>query len=44
VVDSAAAAAALSGRFSTVSVGSKKAATGAAGSFDDLTVAVPDPF
>jgi hypothetical protein len=38
------AAAKLSGRFSTVSVGSAKAAKGAAASFDDLTVAVPDPF
>ena len=37
-------ATALSGRFSTVSVGSEKAANGAAASFDDLSVAVPDPF
>jgi hypothetical protein len=37
-------ATALSGRFSTVSVGSKKADNGAAASFDDLSVAVPDPF
>jgi hypothetical protein len=34
----------LTGRFSTVSVGSAKAAKGAAAAFDDLTVGVPDPF
>jgi hypothetical protein len=34
----------LSGRFSTISVGSEKADKGAAASFDDLSVAVPDPF
>jgi hypothetical protein len=34
----------LAGRFSTVSVGSAKADNGAAASFDDLSVAVPDPF
>jgi hypothetical protein len=44
VVDPAHTATALSGRFSTIGVGSSKAANGAAASFDDLTVAVPDPF
>jgi hypothetical protein len=44
VVDDAHTAATLTGRFSTVSVGSDKAAKGAGASFDDLTVAVPDPF
>jgi hypothetical protein len=44
VIDPAATAAALTGRLSTISVGSSKAAEGASGSFDDLTVAVPDPF
>jgi hypothetical protein len=44
VVDDAHTAATLTGRFSAVSVGSNKAAKGAAASFDDLTVAVPDPF
>jgi hypothetical protein len=44
VVDDAHTAANLTGRLSTVSVGSNKAAKGAAASFDDLTVAVPDPF
>ncbi|MDQ2939484.1 MAG: hypothetical protein M3R23_03025 [Actinomycetota bacterium] len=44
VVDDAHTASTLTGRFSTVSVGSAKAAKGAAASFDDLTVAVPDPF
>ncbi len=34
----------LAGRFSTISVGSVKADNGAAASFDDLSVAVPDPF
>jgi hypothetical protein len=44
VVEDAHTATALSGRFSTVAVGSAQAAKGAAGSFDDLAVAVPDPF
>ncbi len=44
VVDDAHTAATLTGRFSAVSVGSAKADKGAAASFDDLTVAVPDPF
>jgi hypothetical protein len=44
VVDDAHTASTLTGRFSAVSVGSAKAAKGAAASFDDLTVAVPDPF
>jgi hypothetical protein len=44
VLDSASTAAELTGRLSTVSVGSAKAAESASGSFDDLTVAVPDPF
>ena len=44
VVDDAHTATSLSGRFSTLAVGSEKAAKGAAASFDDLTVAVPDPF
>lgn len=44
VVDDAHTAATLTGRFSTVSVGSSKAAKGAGASFDDVTVAVPDPF
>jgi hypothetical protein len=44
VVDDAHTAATLTGRLSTVSVGSDKAAKGATASFDDLTVAVPDPF
>jgi hypothetical protein len=44
VVDDAHTAASLTGRFSTLAVGSNKAANGASGSFDDLSVAVPDPF
>jgi hypothetical protein len=44
VVDPAHTATALSGRYSTIGVGSAKAANGAAASFDDLSVAVPDPF
>jgi hypothetical protein len=44
VVDDAHTASTLTGRFSTLSVGSATAAKGAAASFDDLTVAVPDPF
>ncbi len=44
VVDDAHSAASLTGRFSTLAVGSNKAAKGALGSFDDLSVAVPDPF
>jgi hypothetical protein len=44
VLESAQTVAALTGRFSSVSVGSNKAANGAAASFDDLTVGVPDPF
>lgn len=42
--ETADAAAKLSGRYSTISVGSNKGAKGAAASFDDLTIAVPDPF
>jgi hypothetical protein len=44
VVEDAHTATALSGTFSTLAVGSVKAANGASGSFDDLSVAVPDPF
>lgn len=44
VAEDAHTATALSGRFSTISVGSAKADNGAAASFDDLSVAVPDPF
>jgi hypothetical protein len=44
VVDDAHTATALSGNLSTLAVGSAKAAKGASGSFDDLSVAVPDPF
>lgn len=44
VIDDAHAAASLTGRFSTLAVGSNKAAKGASASFDNLSVAVPDPF
>jgi hypothetical protein len=44
VVEDAHTASTLGGRFSTVSVGAAKAVKGASASFDDLTVAVPDPF
>ena len=44
VVEEAHNASTVSGRFSTFGVGSAKAAKGASASFDDLTVAVPDPF
>ena len=44
VVEDAHTAATVSGRFSSLSVGALKAARGASASFDDLTVAVPDPF
>jgi hypothetical protein len=44
IIDDAHTSASLTGRFSTISVGSDKAAKGAAASFDDITVAVPDPF
>ncbi len=44
VLEDAHAASTVTGRFSTLSVGSAKAANGAKASFDDLTVAVPDPF
>ncbi len=44
VTEDAHTATALSGRFSAISVGSEKAAKGATASFDDLSVAVPDPF
>ena len=44
VVDDPHTAATLTGRFSVVSVGSDKAAKGASASFDDVSVAVPDPF
>jgi hypothetical protein len=44
VVEDAHTATALSGQLSTVAVGSAKAANGAGASFDDLAVAVPDPF
>ena len=44
VLEEAHAASTVTGRFTTVSVGSAKAAKGAKASFDDLTVAVPDPF
>jgi hypothetical protein len=43
-IDSGSAVAAITGRLSTVSVGSKNAAKGARASFDNLLVAVPDPF
>jgi hypothetical protein len=43
-IDDAHSASTLGGRSSTVSVGAAKAAKGARASFDDLTVAVPDPF
>jgi hypothetical protein len=38
------AAAKLPGRYTTIVVGSSKGAKGASASFDDLQVAVPDPF
>jgi hypothetical protein len=44
VIEDAHAASTVTGRFSTLSVGSAKAAKGAKASFDDLKVAVPDPF
>ena len=44
VIEDAHTSSTLGGRFSTVSVGAAKAAKGASASFDDLTVAVPDPF
>jgi hypothetical protein len=44
VTEDAHTATGLTGRFSTISVGSEKAAKGATASFDDLSVAVPDPF
>lgn len=44
VLEDAHAASTITGRFSTFSVGSDKAADGARASFDDLKVAVPDPF
>ena len=44
VIEDAHAASTVTGRFSTLSVGSAKAAKGAKASFDDLRVAVPDPF
>jgi hypothetical protein len=44
VLEDAHTASTLGGRFSTVAVGAAKAAKGASASFDDLTVAVPDPF
>jgi hypothetical protein len=44
VAEDAHTATALSGRFSTIAVGSEKAVNGASASFDDLSVAVPDPF
>jgi hypothetical protein len=44
VVEDAHTASTLGGRYSTVAVGAAKAAKDASASFDDLTVAVPDPF
>lgn len=44
VLEEAHSASTVTGRFTTLSVGSAKAAKGAKASFDDLTVAVPDPF
>lgn len=44
VIEDAHAASTVTGRFSSVAVGSAKAAKGAKASFDDLKVAVPDPF
>ena len=44
VVEDAHTASTISGRFTTVAVGAAKAAKDASASFDDLTVAVPDPF
>jgi hypothetical protein len=44
VIEDAHTASTVTGQFSTLSVGSNKAANGATASFDDLTVAVPDPF
>jgi hypothetical protein len=44
VVEEAHAASTVSGRFSSIAVGSNKAARGAMASFDDLRVSVPDPF
>jgi hypothetical protein len=43
-VETGNASARISGRFSTISVGSAKNAKGASASFDNLTVSVPDPF
>jgi hypothetical protein len=44
VVEDAHTASTVTGRFSTVAIGSNKASKGAQASFDDLTIAVPDPF
>jgi hypothetical protein len=44
VIDDSRTAASLTGRYSTLAVGSAKAANGASAAFDDLSVAVPDPF
>jgi hypothetical protein len=44
VRESSDAAAKLPGRFSTITVGSNKGAMGAAASFDDLQISVPNPF
>lgn len=44
VVEDAHTASTVTGRYSTLAVGSTKAANGAQASFDDLKIAVPDPF
>jgi hypothetical protein len=44
VIEEAHNASTVTGRFSTIAVGGAKAVKGARASFDDLTVAVPDPF
>ena len=44
VLEEAHSASTVTGRLTTVSVGSAKASKGAKASFDDISVAVPDPF
>jgi hypothetical protein len=44
VIDDAHAAASLTGRYSALAIGANNAANGAMGSFDNLSIAVPDPF
>jgi hypothetical protein len=44
VLEDAHTASTVTGRFTTIAVGSAKAANGARASFDNIKVAVPDPF